>query len=152
MCGCFSASSSDSCLLNVVRSETQTSVPFCLFSCFLCEKCALLASVVVMYITNIVTHMSMQEKSMRILEGMSTVASDIGVGPRCRRMFAGTPQGIASGVYGAPGRGGGGEDIPRRGNPRGTDTADIPDEAGTSRSRGGRGGRHGDEGCSSEAE
>lgn len=152
MCGCSSASSSDSCLLNVLHGQIQTSAPFVLFNCFLCAKCALLASVDVMYMAIIATHMSMQVKSMRTLDGISSVATDIDVGPRCRGMLAVPPQGITSGVHGAAVRGGGGEDIPRRGNPGGPKTAGIANEARTSRSRGTRGGRHGDEGCSSKAE
>ena len=80
------------------------------------------------------------------------MATDMGVGPRCKGMLAGAPQGIASGVHGAPGRSGGNEDIPQRGNADGSENAAAAADAGTSRSRGRRCGRHGDEGFNSEAE
>jgi hypothetical protein len=56
------------------------------------------------------------------------------------------------GVQGSAGRGGGGETIPTRGSPGVHEFTGLVDEAGTSRHRASIGGRHGDEGCSSDAE
>lgn len=59
-----------------------------------------------MYMATIATHMSMQDKTMRIADAISNVGTEYGVGARCRGMLAGPPQGNTGGMHGLTGGGG----------------------------------------------
>lgn len=85
---------------------------------------------------------------------MSVVAIEFGFGGRCRGMLAGPPQGATFAAYGPPEGRHGGDHIPSKGFPAGTENVDIAGGAGTSRSqgRGSKGGRHRVEESSSESD
>ena len=150
-CGWGRATSSCSCLLNVLLGATETSSPYLIFNYFFCLICVSLTSVDVMYMTIMAMHMSMHVDTMRMVVAMSCVNTEFWIDASCRGMLVVPPQRSTGGVYASARRGGGGEHIPPRGSSGGHDCTGIADEVGTSRHRVSRGGRHGDKGCTSDA-
>ena len=115
-------------------SESSSRVVLLIF--FLRALCATHESVEVMYMDTITTHMSMHSNNMWVAVGRSNVAVECGVGAWCRGM-------LARGGSGGPG-------VPRTYGDAHGDGA--PEAAGTSHSRGRRGGRHVEGGSSSETD
>lgn len=140
------------CRPNVKLGAIQSSSACRLFNCFLCAKCVSLASVVVVCMTSMAAHMSMQDTSRRMAAVTSCEGTEYGVDGGCRGMLAGPTPGNAAGMHGLGGGRGGVSHVPGRGIPGRAEDTNIVDGAGTSRSRGGRGGLQVGEASESESE
>jgi hypothetical protein len=100
----------------------------------------------------ITTHMSMHANNRCFAAVTSTVAIEFGNGSWCRGMLALGGSGGAS-VPRTYGEGGsGGELPPERGSQGRHENVGVPEAAGTSHSRGRRGGRHVERGSSSDTD
>ena len=141
-CGCSNTSFLGSCHHNELCGDIYLSFLFFFFNFILCAKWASLASVDVMYMVTVTTHISMHVIIMWIAEVISNVAIEFGIGVRCQVMLASSPQGNLCRMHGVFKGGQGGNYIPSRVFSGTTKNVGIVGEARTLCSQGSKGGRH----------
>lgn len=114
LCGFSNVSSSGSFSANMLCCVPTLSHSTLLFDLFLCARCVLIASVVVMYICIMVTAMSMHATIKGMAEVICTVVIVLLCGWACRGMLSTPMQGDSGGAHEAGGAGRSSENASRR--------------------------------------